>query len=179
MDTFTKNYNEAMEMQQEFALDIYSDWWPDCEIVEPDQQESYLYKTMDFSGVDKIIIFSGGGMLHLPQRFRRVETGRDFTLRTSGSSGNSVEIDKLKTAYNRGMGFPEFYAFGRYSADKKSEGFIDFWLIRLKKLFNVWSDGNIEYEGPIPTHDDKEFIAFPVQNLIDEGLIEKQWESTA
>jgi len=167
-------------VQTDFALDIYKELWPGCQIHENDTygQTEKTAKILDFGDVDKIIRISGI-QKQMAQRFRKPYNGGnhpDFTLRYSRpSSDNVVEHERLMTAHAReGASYPRRYAFGRVY-DDHSKGIYQMYILDVDELIEGIKSGVIEEDGPIKNDEGQEMMAYKLGDIRGVGAVVKQW----
>ena len=174
--SFQDRYTEAIDMQKRFAIDIYKQVWPGCEVLPVDEQETEWSKKLDYSGVDKIILIDGCTRIDLPQRFRNKNSGSDFTIRCSLPNGKRTEAHKLAKTYKEHRDhFPKFYALGVYDGKNKSKGFEDFYIINLRDLWDKAKEGHVNSERKIAHGSKEEFAIFEKEELARLDLIHYQW----
>lgn len=128
-DGFEENYSWAMKMQQRHTLPLYQQYWQGADIIEidklgdeaSDDEAKNALETMDYSGMDKLIVTDAGYPIWLSQRIRpdnkKYNTpdrmyGVGFSIRTETFSGSDTEIHKLGAGIDDQIGCTPAYAFG-------------------------------------------------------------------
>jgi len=149
------------EVQQKYALDIYKRVWPGCDVTEIDLETdtSVSLKKLDFSGLDKLVIWRGVSY-HIAQRFRGPREDGDvvdfsFRYKTPDNKGGirKAEFFNLKNAYNNNGWMPNFYVFGitvngpSELNQRDSGGFLVLYIYELKRMIKAIVDGRLKEIG--------------------------------
>lgn len=175
-----------MDVQTEFALQIYKQFWPDCEVVENDAlgADEEVAQILDFGDVDKIIRMPGK-QIHMAQRFRKPYFSKrrdewvdpDFTLRYSRPvSDNVIEYQRLMDAYETGAAaYPRRYSFGRVYNDAE-RGLYELYILDTDRLIEAIKTDRIEENGPITNREGQDFVAYDVDEIVDAGIVVKSWK---
>lgn len=164
MSKFDKDWSFQQKMQKEYALDLYREQYPECEIVEVDTegQDERVAKLFDFSGVDKMIEKQSGTTVLLSQRFRRKSVGNDFSLTYSRPhTTNPVEFERLHLALKDDYAMmPKVYGFGvaddiknGKSSDRYAyeQGFESFYMFDMELLVKSVANETIDFFVPNST----------------------------
>lgn len=173
------------DVQTEYAIPIYKQFWDGCEVIENDAngetEETALI--LDFGDVDKIIRIACKNIL-LAQRFRKPywdgEDGMwkdpDFSLRYSRpTSDNIIEYERLMRNYEDPAAFyPRRYSFGRVYNDH-NHGLYELYILDTKRIIETIKAGTLPEDGPIPTNEGQEMMTYAIDDLRDAGAILKEW----
>lgn len=168
------------EVQSTFAIPIYKQFWPDCEVHENDTlfNKETTAQILDFGDVDKII-FLPGKQIHLAQRFRKPFNGGvdpDFTLRYSRpTSDQTIEYERLFNAYETpGASYPRRYSFGRVYPDH-TKGLYELHIIDTDVIIEGIQNGELDENGPIPVSGGQEMMAYDLDEIRGLGAIVRSW----
>jgi hypothetical protein len=186
--TFEDRLDHSIQMQQEHAIDLYTDFFDVKKIIEVDVlgQNNGDIKSLDFSGIDKIVITDDARTIHIAQRFRREyeQDGEwkapDFSLRIDSYNDGVTEYEKLKKAHYGIGSMPDMYGFGRMPFGRQpaiQEGFDEFYLINLKRLVAKHFDGGLEAEGPYPNGDGSRGLYFELSDIRKHNCMIHEWNS--
>lgn len=180
-------------VQEEFAIGIYEDLWPNCTVEENDSagKDEQMAKIFDYGGVDKVIRISGL-QIHMAQRFRKPFSPRnsekyfepDFTLRYSRPRSNkTIEHERLMNAHENGAAsYPRRYSFGRVFR-KKGEGLYpergvkiyELYIINTDKFIKAIKDDRLKERGPYETKEGQKMMAYDIDGIRNVDAIEKTW----
>jgi hypothetical protein len=174
-----------MDVQEEFAVDIYEQMWDGCRVHENDAyaKDENTAELLDFGDVDKIILHEDSRQVHMAQRFRkpygRNNQDPDFTLRYSRpTSDETIEYERLMTAYDANhANYPSRYAFGRVFSDHNA-GIYELYIINTDQLIQGIKHGGIREYGPRETHEGQEFMWYRVDDIKEYGAVSEYWTPT-
>lgn len=143
--SFEEDQRWSSEKIQPLANKIYSKVWPDCQILDlEDDQKDSLKQALDFGGVDKAIRLKDGTIGLLAQRFRRYTEREydDFTLRYSRPrSQYKTECEKALKALKENRMVAGYYAY--FHVNKEENGFSRFRIIKFREFLEYWRDGKL------------------------------------
>lgn len=145
--TYRDDQKWVVEKIQPLAISqIYDKVWPQCTILEMDDDEANrLKKLLDIGGADKILQFPDGTVSFLAQRFRTYAYSKkydDFTLRFSRPlSGYTTECEKVLTAFEESRMVAAYYGYGH--VNKEETGFLRFRIVDFKAFIKRWMKSEI------------------------------------
>lgn len=167
-------------MQTNFAIDIYKQMWPNCEVIENDSlgKSERTARILDFGDVDKIILLPGE-QRHMAQRFRKPYKDGidpDFTLRYSRPySDNVIEYERLMNAVESdSAAYPRRYSFGRVYQDH-TKGIYELYILNTELLIKGIKSDEIKEKGPIPVNEGQEMMAYSIKDIQNYGAVEQEW----
>jgi len=159
----------SVEKIQPIAIrEVYSKVWPECEILELDNdQTNTLKKAFDIGGADKALKFPDGTICFLAQRFRTYKYSKhdDFTLRYSRPlSGYKTECEKVLRALKQNRMLAAFYVYGHVNEDEDS--FLRLRILKFREFLEEWRKGKLPKPGLIPTKDGSAtFVYWPFEKI--------------
>jgi len=163
--SFYENNSWSVDKIQPIAINkIYHHVWPNCEVIELDNDyKDTLKKILDISGSDKLIKFEDKTVAFLGQRFRRYDNTRDhddFTLRVwNYVTNDNVEFKKVVTAFDNNRHVSHYYAYGH--VNKEENGFTRFRIINFPAFLKQYTDRRLLPDQRIPTNTgDAEFLCW-------------------
>ena len=174
---YTIDQDWSREIQLLAIQQIYPKVWPDCQILELDDDRLNLLKqTLDVGGADKLLRYSDKTVAFLAQRFRTYEESLeydDFTLRfTRPYSKATTECEKVLRSLAQNRLLASFYSYGH--VNKEKNGFLRFRILKFKEFLEAWRDRKIPPPiGPIPNPDGTTFLAWSFAKIPKELIF---WE---
>lgn len=155
MRTYEEDQKRISLKMQPHANRIYNLIWPDCDIIQVDDDtDDLLKRVLDLAGIDIIIRHPNKAVFGLAQRIRTYEYSRydDFTLRDDRPTYDSLnESEKYEFAFQNGALMPAYYAYGH--ANQDMTGFERFRVIDLPSFVYERILGNISEPEPILDRD--------------------------
>lgn len=183
--TFEERFKHSIAMQPH-AVEYYSEYLNIKKVINVDAlgQSDNDMKTLDFSGIDNLIVTEDDTIIHIAQRFRRDydKDGEwvtpDFSLRYKSYSDGQTEYEKVKKAHYGISSMPNLYGFGRepYGREVAEEnGFDEFYLIDLETLAAAHFEGSLSGKGPHPNGDGSMGLYFDLDDLRRHDCIICEW----